>query len=308
MQEAMAIKRLRAGFRRNDITIYVGAGASAASYVPIWDALLRTVYLNSLKIPAARSGEDLSSPYIVQATAERWFTKSGVPLDIAARTLRTSFHDPREYFSQVRFALYQVFEFDSHGYPTLGNQSLLRRNQTLKAVVKLCRRTRPGKRGLRAVVNYNLDGLLEMALGSYPFQSFWKPAKVKPETLPIYHVHGYLPVRDPFRGYSPRLGSLADEIVLTEDQYHREAADPYSWSNLVQLGAMSGSVGLTIGLSLSDPNLRRLLDAARRAPARREIYGVFQKPKATDLDEVGIDEIARNLQEILEFSNGFYRK
>src|SRR5262245_62480714 len=107
-----------------------------------------------------------------------------------------------------------------------------------------------------------------MALGSYPFQSFWKPAKVKPETLPIYHVHGYLPVRDPlgdlgrWKGkiYSPRLGSLADEIVLTEDQYHREAADPYSWSNLVQLGAMSSSVGLTIGLRLSDPNLRRLLD------------------------------------------------
>jgi SIR2-like domain len=146
-----------------------------------------------------------------------------------------------------------------------------------------------------------------MALGSYPFQSFWKPAKVKSNTLPIYHVHGYLPVRDPFSDYSPRLRSLSDEIVLTEDHYHREAADPYSWANLVQLGAMSRSIGLTIGLSLSDPNLRRLLDAARRAPARPEIYGIMQKPEATELDGAGIEEIESNLQQILEFYSGIYR-
>src|SRR5262249_4087962 len=189
----------------------------------------------------------------------------------------------------------------SHGYPTLRAQFLLRRNKTLRAIVKLCRRTRPGKRGLRAVINYNLDGLLEMALGSYPFQSFWKPAKAKPKTLPIYHAHGYLPVRDPFSDYSPRLGSLPDEIVLTEEHYHREAADPYSWANLVQLGAMSRSTGLTIGLSLSDPNLRRLLDAAGRAPVRPEIYGILPKPEATELDEASIEEIERNLRQIVEF-------
>jgi SIR2-like domain len=228
-------------------------------------------------------------------------------LDVAARAVRTSFRSPTEFVTWVRFGLYQSFEFDSHGYPTLRSQSLLRRNKTLRAIVKLCRRTRPGKRGLRAVVNYNLDGLLEMALGSYPFQSFWKPAKTKTETLPIYHVHGYLPLRDPFCDYSPRLGSLSDEIVLTEDQYHREAANPYSWANLVQLGAISRSIGLTIGLSLSDPNLRRLLDAARRAPARPEIYGILQKPEATELDDAGIEEIGSNLEPILELYDGFYR-
>ena len=130
MQEATSITRLRAAFRRNDITIYVGAGASAASGVPLWDPLLLTVYLNSLKNRyRGFSADDLYSPYTLQATAERWFTKSGVPLDIAARTLRTSFHDPTEFVSCVRFALYQAFEFDSHGYPTLFVQSLVRRTK-----------------------------------------------------------------------------------------------------------------------------------------------------------------------------------
>src|SRR5205823_10354357 len=106
MQKAMSITRLRAAFRKNDITIYFGAGASAASGIPVWDALVRTLYLNSLKGRARRIA-NLSSPYVLQATAERWFTKSRVPLDIAARTVRASFYDPMEFVSWVRFALYQ---------------------------------------------------------------------------------------------------------------------------------------------------------------------------------------------------------
>jgi hypothetical protein len=298
-QEATAITRLRAAFRKNDITLYVGAGASAASGVPMWDSLLLNVYLNSLNKVRVRGAVELFG-YVLQATGERWFAKSGAPLDVAARALRASFRSPTEFVRWVRFGLYQSFNFDSRGHPTLDRQSLVRGNKTLGGIAKLCRRTRPGKRGLRAVVNYNLDGLLERALGSYPFQSFWKPAKAESATLPIYHVHGYLPLRDPFSDYSPRLGSLSDEIVLTEDQYHREAADPYSWANLVQLGAMSRSIGLTIGLSLSDPNLRRLLDAARRAPIRPEIYSILQKPEATELDEAGIEEIETNLPRIME--------
>jgi hypothetical protein len=143
----------------------------------------------------------------------------------------------------VRFALYSAFEFDSRGKPTRHAHSLIRHNATLMAIVNLCRQSEPGKVGVRAVVTYNLDGLLEIALGAQRYQTLWKQARMKPETLPIYHVHGYLPVRDPLWEYGERVGSSADEIVLTEDQYHREAGDPYSWGNLVQLQAMSNRSG-----------------------------------------------------------------
>src|SRR5262249_24391859 len=55
------------------------------------------------------------------------------------------------------------------------------------------------------------------------------------------------------------------------------------------------------------PNLRRLLDAAGRAPVRPEIYGILPKPEATELDEASIEEIERNLRQIVEFYDGSYR-
>lgn len=297
--ETKAITRLRAAFRKNDLTLYVGAGASAASGIPTWNKLVLTVFLTSLRLGS--QGETFSFPYISQAIAEWWFAKSGVPLDVAARTVRSSSHGPREFLSWVQWGLYHSFEFDSHGYPTPYVRSLIRQNPTLKAIVALCRHTKPNKEGLRTVVTYNLDGLLELALGSYPFQSFWKQTKVKSGTLPIYHVHGYVPVRDPLQDYSPRIGSLPEEVVLTEEQYHREAADPYSWANLAQLQAMTSSVGLAVGLSLSDPNMRRLLDVSRKAPSRPEMYALLQKPAPNELDDAGLEEISARTERILQF-------
>ena len=54
------------------------------------------------------------------------------------------------------------------------------------------------------------------------------------------------------------------EVVFSEDAYHSQFIEPFSWSNLIQLNKLSQNTCLFIGLSLSDPNLRRLLDVANR--------------------------------------------
>ena len=76
-------------------------------------------------------------------------------------------------------------------------------------------------------------------------------------------------------------GSYAEEIIFTEEQYHSAMEDVYSWSNLVQIQHMSSSVGMMIGLSLTDRNMRRLLDAIRKTPIRSENYGLLKKPEWT---------------------------
>lgn len=287
--EARAIERLQSAFREHNLTLYLGAGASVGSGVPTWSDLVLIVYLNSLRFQS----NEASSWSLLGATAQWRFGQDRAPLEIATRQLRKSFKNSTEFLQWVRFALYSAFEFDSRGKPTQQAHALIRHNATLMAIVDLCRRSEPGRSGVRAVVTYNLDGLLELALGAQRHQTLWKQARRKPETLPIYHVHGYLPVRDPLQEYGERIGSSADEIVLTEDQYHREAGDPYSWGNLVQLQAMSNSVGLTIGLSLSDPNIRRILDAAARAPSKPEIYALLQRPEPPDPGESDLEAIAR---------------
>jgi hypothetical protein len=82
--------------------------------------------------------------------------------------------------------------------------------------------------------------------------------------LPIYHVHGYIP--NP--STRVRSGSVLAEPVFSEDTYHSLINEPSHWANVVQLNALRENVCLMIGLSMSDPNLRKLLDLMSR---KREV-------------------------------------
>jgi hypothetical protein len=110
------------------------------------------------------------------------------------------------------------------------------------------------------VVTYNFDDILEQELtkqglvDSEHFTSIAKDAEIKGHnTLPIYHVHGIIPENGP-----------ADVVVFSEEEYHKRYSDIYHWSNVEQLHALSRKHCFFIGLSMTDPNLRRLLDTARR--------------------------------------------
>jgi hypothetical protein len=88
-------------------------------------------------------------------------------------------------------------------------------------------------------------------------------------------------------------------VVFTEEEYNAAASDPYSWSNLVQLREMSSSVGLMVGLSLADRNIRRLLDALALSPVRARIYAVLKRPEKNVPDPAQVDGIDRAARELL---------
>ncbi len=111
-----------------------------------------------------------------------------------------------------------------------------------------------------------------------------------PNELPVYHVHGYL----------PRKGRIKKDtdVVFSEDAYHSQFIDPFSWSNLTQLNKLSQNTCLFLGLSLTDPNLRRLLDVAhRKNPSRKLNHYIIKKAPSFSGKNDTIDDLALLLEE-----------
>jgi len=130
--------------------------------------------------------------------------------------------------------------------------------ELIDVIVELARPQRDGK-PLESIITFNFDGLIEEQLNKNNIRNkpiFSEGVRCRSNELLIYHVHGFLPRKGRIRKDA--------EIVFSEDAYHSQFIDPFSWSNLIQLNKLSQNTCLFIGLSLTDPNLRRLLDVANR--------------------------------------------
>jgi hypothetical protein len=138
---------------------------------------------------------------------------------------------------------------------------------TLQSLVRL---SIPRTKGtLRAIVTYNFDDLLEQALdhASVEYSNVCRETdRLAQGVLGIYHVHGFLPQN------ANRRALFEDvPLVLAEDGYHDLYSDPFRWSNLVQLSFVRENTCLFLGLSMTDPNLRRLLEIAQSATRKSGI-------------------------------------
>lgn len=277
------IADLRKAFERGELGLYIGAGVSMGNGVPTWESLVLAMYFSAIK--AQPMGGWRPFPNYLLAIAEWHLKRLREPLDVTARKIRIHIKPPKHFLKMLRTTLYAGY-VDRHGSPIrpFEGETLRVANPTLDAVARLCERSFVACSGVRSVINYNYDELLETALGDYPYQTFWKPDAAEPGKMPIYHVHGFVPLMG-------EGGSGADDIVFTEEQYHSAAHNPYSWANLVQIQSMSRLVGLMVGLSLSDRNMRRLLDAITGLPYRPINYILLKRFQWTEPTNAELDEI-----------------
>lgn len=183
----------------------------------------------------------------------------------------------KDFLPELRSALYS-------GNPTSCD--------IIDAIVKLSRPQRDSK-PLESIITFNFDGLIEEQLEKNNIRH--KPIssegmRNQSNELPIYHVHGFLPRKGRIRKES--------EVVFSEDAYHSQFIDPFSWSNLVQLNKLSQNTCLFIGLSLTDPNIRRLLDVAnRKNPSRTLNHYIIQKRPNYSNNSDTLDQLAFFLEE-----------
>jgi hypothetical protein len=114
--------------------------------------------------------------------------------------------------------------------------------------------------GVDSVVTFNFDDLLESELRpkGVRVRSIVSGAREKGDGLRVIHAHGYV----------PRTGPISrGDLVFTEPDYHRLTESVFHWSLSDIVERLRTKTVLFVGLSMSDPSLRRLLDASRNSEA-----------------------------------------
>lgn len=265
---ATVLKNLKSNFNDENLVLVLGAGISLDNKIPTWNELLKRLL--------ARALEDTNeNRKMVSTLFNEVFGPNAL---IAARYLKLHFdsvNTPLE--KEIQRVLYEYYDEAESG--------------NLKAIKKLC--ISAGKSpGLDSVITYNYDDVLEQALTKadvgIKFKVISKTGQhARHYELPIYHVHGYLPMQGKIE--------FDDSLVLSDESYHRQYVDLYHWSNMVQLNKFKDGNCLFIGHSFTDPNLRRLLDTAKKLRGDGSKPHYLIKCRHSKEEVIGnIDRILRN--------------
>ena len=273
------IRLLRKALDDNRLTLVCGAGVSKESGIPDWNELLVRI-LNKRVLNTSEYMEQADNAVISAKDLLLRLPSSNL---ILGKYLRIILKD--DFDEIVRKCLYDKVWFN-HVYT--GQQPEISPLETnmIKSIVEIARPKR-NKKGIESIITFNFDDLIESALAQQyiKHRPIWGEGQFyEADELPIYHVHGFLPQHG-------RLDS--PNLVFSEEAYHSQFIDPYSWANLVQLNMFSSNICLFVGLSLSDPNLRRLLDISWRKNAGCKHYIISKRPEQKEI----IDKIATTLFE-----------
>ncbi len=261
------VDKIKSQFQEGNLSLICGAGISTRAGIPAWSLLLKTLLTDLFTAHSIAN----DSPTIVNEKLAEIYQEHFKPTALmVAQYLKNGLG--KDFVSHIREALYVNNPVTS---------------PLIDSIVELCRPQR-SKKSLHSIITFNFDNLIEQNLNknSIPNKSIYKEGqRCKSIVLPIYHVHGYLP-------NSGRL-TRDHQIVFSEDAYHSQFTDSFSWSNLIQLNHLSQNLCLFVGLSLTDPNLRRLLDVAmRKNPDRSLNHYIFKKKNSRE----DIGEIAQKLK------------
>lgn len=233
-------------FQEQDAVLFLGAGVCQSAGLPSWEDLLKNIYT---KI----SNENYPKYTKIKKDC-------GDSCIIIAKYLQTTYNSIKNTADKLHFNQLVHSALYSGADESKANSPLI------KAISSLIQ-----SKNVESVINYNYDDLLE----SYMERSTIKGCPITKgnrainNRIPIYHVHGLLEKDGGSSGSS--------EIVLSEDEYHALYNDAYIWSTIEQLHALNNKHCFFIGLSMNDPNLRRLLDASIKYSDQTPYHYVFLK-------------------------------
>lgn len=261
ISKQQALRNIGDAYQKEKLVFVLGAGISIEFGLPSWNGLLQNLMVHTIE-----------KEHKVSSVLSKLFNEvfSPNPL-IAGRYLQGYFEKNNTSFeSMVRDVMYSKIDKE-------------RQSNLLDEIVRIC--VAPGKSpNLDSIITYNFDDILEFKLEKTKMDIPFRPIygigmEIKNEELPIFHVHGYLPEKKKL--------NTSNKITFGENNYHQQYSDIYSWNNIVQINKFRENTCLFIGSSLTDPNIRRLLDIALKQKGnKRKHHYIFKKRiDAFDLKE-----------------------
>lgn len=251
---ASALAGLRHAWRSRQLVLFLGAGVSIPYGLPSWKNLVLELLFEQAE-GTRRLGH--LWPHYRRAVAS-WMTDyfDYDPL-ILARMVERDLRRPRKRGTRMRAADDASRFLEGLRTHMYANLRVPTTRTPLQALADLIEKGST-RRGIEAVVTFNFDDLLEQELErrGVAIQPVTSGDRQRGDGLRIIHAHGYVPAAGPI---------VRKDIVFTEPDYHHLTESVFHWSLSEVVERLRKSTVLFIGLSMSDPSLRRLLDASRNS-------------------------------------------
>lgn len=216
-----ALVQLKKAYKEKNLVLFCGAGISIGSGIPSWNRLLVSMFLEISK---------LSSDY-TDVLCYKLKNELFVSQEMLARMIKLS--DSKYFHKRIQRILYKDLNKDC--------------TDTINAIVDLCSNDSRNE-GVKEIITYNFDDLLERNFEKRGI----KYTHSHGDGIPIHHVHGFLPQNGEIK--------CKNKVVFSEDEYHKQYTELTSDETIKQLGVLKENICLYVGISFTDPNMRRLAD------------------------------------------------
>lgn len=280
MQKAKIISQLRNKFQSESLVLVLGAGVSHKAGIPNWNDLILQLQTKMIL-------------HLLQDKRELNNSKTAQIIELASSSFETS------PIAQMRFIRSAIMpeEYNRMVHDALYANKPKSKTSLLDAICTVCMPERTHV-SVDSVITYNFDDLLEHALERFKLDyNVVSQEKDIGSTrkLNIYHAHGYLPQKvDDL--------SIDFNLVFSEEDYHQVYKNSYCWSNLIQINSFRDKTCVFIGSSLTDPNLRRLLDISARQDETPHHFAFLRRTQLPNSTNISYDaskiylEIDENLK------------
>ncbi len=233
------IENARFSFRENNCTLFLGAGVSQDAGGPSWNTLL------------AKSVKKLRKP-LTKVDFNRIYKACSMSPIIMGRYI---------VGNKKQKEILTKYLHDHVLYKDVDTS----KSELFSAICDMV-----STKKIESIITYNYDNLIETALEQKGIEvaSICSKSRSLKGELPVYHVHGLIPKED---------SDVQSTPVLSEEDYHAIYRESYHWSNVEQLHALDRNTCFFIGLSMTDPNLRRLLDVSHKDSDKEVRHFAFLK-------------------------------